>query len=79
MKKYPPELKISELQITQADFLKSYNLNMPAQFPRASTSLLNKFKEEHSSLFKHGEMWSLDLHRKKLIEWLPRNGGVVQS
>jgi uncharacterized membrane-anchored protein YhcB (DUF1043 family) len=77
MKKYPAELKISEMQITQADFLKSYNQNMPSSFPRASASLLNKFREEHQSLFKHGDMWSLDLHRKKVIEWLPRNGGVL--
>jgi hypothetical protein len=77
MGKYPPELKLSELQITQAEFLKSYNANMPAQFPRATISLLNKFKLDHTSLFRHGDLWSLDLHRKKLIEWLPRNGGVV--
>ncbi len=76
MAKYPPELKISEMQISQAQFLKSYNLNMPPSFPRASTSLLNRFKREHESLFKHGDSWSLDLHRKKLIEWLPRNLSV---
>ena len=77
MAKRPPELKISEMQISQADFLKSYNENMPPTFPRASTALLNKFRGEHLGLFKHGDMWSLDLHRKKLIEWLPRNGGVM--
>jgi hypothetical protein len=77
MSKYPPELKVSEMQITQAEFLKSYNQNMPSSFPRATNTLLTKFREQHASLFKHGESWSLDLHRKKLIEWLPRNGGVV--
>lgn len=77
MGKYPPELKISEHPISQADFLKSYNKNMPPSFPRASTALLNRFKEEHASLFKHGDMWSLDQHRKKVIEWLPRNGGIA--
>ncbi len=77
MKKYPQELKISEMQITRADFLKSYNQNIPATFPQASTPLLNKFREQHESLFKHGDMWSLDLHRKKLIEWLPRNCGAA--
>ena len=76
MAKGIPQLKISEMQISRRDFLKSYNQNMPATFPRATTPLLNKFREEHASLFKHGDMWSLDIHRKKLIEWLPQNGGV---
>lgn len=79
MAKRPPEPKISEMQISRADFLKSYNQNMPPQFPRASTLLLNKFRAEHTTLFKHGDMWSLDLHRKKLIEWLPRNGGIIEQ
>lgn len=72
MAKRTPEIKIYEMQISLADFLKSYNQNMPPSFPRASTALLNQFREEHASLFKHGDMWSLDLHRKKVIEWLPR-------
>lgn len=76
MAKRAPELKIYEMQISRADFLKSYNQNMPPTFPRATTSLLNRFREEHATLFKHGDMWSLDLHRKKLIEWLPQNGGA---
>ncbi len=76
MAKRPPDPKLYEMQISQSDFLKSYNENMPASFPRASTTLLNKFREQHTGLFKHGDMWSLDLHRKKLIEWLPRNGGL---
>ncbi len=61
------------MQISIGDFLKSYNQNMPVTFPRATLSLLNRFREAHTTLFKHGDLWSLDLHRKKLIEWLPRN------
>lgn len=76
MAKYPPELKANEDLIPLADFLKSYNQNMPPQFPRASASLLQKFKETYPMLFKHGDLWSLDRHRKKVIEWLPLNGGI---
>lgn len=71
--KKPPELKISEMQITQGEFLRSFNQHMPAAFPRATMALLNRFREAHTALFKHGDMWSLDLHRKKVMDWLPRN------
>lgn len=73
MKKYAEELKISEAQIPLSDFMKSYNDNIPTGFPHATVLLLKKFKELHVSLFKHGELWSLDQHRKKLMDWLPRN------
>jgi hypothetical protein len=73
MKKYAEELKISEAQVSLPDFMKSYNENIPQGFPHATTPLLKKFKDLHATLFKHGDMWSLDQHRKKLMDWLPRN------
>lgn len=66
------ESKASEMEVSLPDFLESYNQNMPASFPRASIALLNKFKEMHAALFTHGDLWSLDKHRKKLIDWLPQ-------
>ena len=71
MKKYGEELKISEKRMTLADFLKSYNKTLPEGFPRASTALLKKYKETHPLFFKHGDSWSLDEHRKKIVDWLP--------
>ncbi|MEJ0053273.1 MAG: hypothetical protein WDN10_00900 [bacterium] len=76
MRKYGEEAKISEMLVPLADFLKSYNRDMPESFPRATTALLRKFKESNASLFKHGDLWSLDLHRKKIIDWLPRESAV---
>ncbi len=73
MKVSPKKPHISETQTTLAEFLKFYNKNIPEGFPHASESLLKKFKEEHASFFKHGEMWSLDEHRKKIMDWLPLN------
>jgi hypothetical protein len=79
MSKRPPAPKTHELPITLNEFLKWYNQNMPENFPRATISLLNRFREEHSSLFKRGDSWSLDLHRKKIMDWLPRNGGIMKQ
>ncbi len=74
MKNSKPKIKEYEMQISISDFLKSYNKNMPATFPRATLSLLNSFRETHTTIFKHGDLWSLDQHRKKLMDWIPRNG-----
>ena len=74
MKKYGEELKVSEERTSLADFLKSYNKNLPQGFPRASAVLLKSFKETHPLFFKHGNLWSLDEHRKKIIDWLPPRG-----
>ncbi len=76
MKKHLKELEESQIQISLLDFLKSYNQNMPPNFPRVSTALLQKFKDTHSILFKHGDLWSIDQHRKKIIDWLPLNSDV---
>ena len=67
------------MQISLLDFLASYNKNMPASFPRASVALLEKFKESHIALFTHGETWSLDIHRKKVMDWLPRNAVATRG
>ena len=60
----------SEKTRSLADFLKSYNENLPLAFPRASTTLLKEFRGTHESLFKTNDIWSLDLHRKKVMDWL---------
>jgi hypothetical protein len=77
MKKYAEELKISQIHISLSDFLESYNENIPDDFPHATVALLKKFKDMHAMLFKHGDSWSLDQHRKKLIDWLPQNSKTL--
>ena len=76
MKKYGDEMKVNEMPITLSEFLGSFNRNMPPSFPRATTSLLKKFQTEHPTLFKRGDTWSLDQHRKKVMDWLPRNSEI---
>ena len=73
MKISPKKPLPSEAQISIEEFLKSYNETIPTSFPKASVALLQRYKEEHEALFKHGESWSLDLHRKKIMDWLPQN------
>jgi hypothetical protein len=60
----------SEKKRPLADFLASYNENLPLAFPRASVALLKEFKSAHTSLFPHGNEWSLDQHRRKVMDWL---------
>ncbi|MEK7086261.1 MAG: hypothetical protein AAB709_00140 [Patescibacteria group bacterium] len=60
----------SEKKRTLPDFLKSYNENLPLAFPHASPALLREFKTAHSGLFATGSGWSLDQHRRKVMDWL---------
>ncbi len=73
LKKPEKETHSSLIEITLAEFLTSYNKNMPESFPRVTTVLLLRFKELHPALFKNSDSWTLDQHRKKVFEWLPRN------
>ncbi len=66
------ETNTSEVLMPLGEFLEKYNANVPASFPQASVALLRQFKESHPALFKHGELWSLDQHRKKFMDWVPR-------
>jgi len=64
----------SEQSHSLADFLNVYNENLSPAFPRASIALLKEFKNTHQNLFKSNGVWSLDLHRKKVMDWLhPRS------
>lgn len=61
----------SELKVSTGDFVKRYNTGLPEGFPRASRALLREYQEQYPSQFKPDGMWSLDLHRKKFMDWLP--------
>ncbi|HEX7651129.1 MAG TPA: hypothetical protein VF439_00225 [Candidatus Paceibacterota bacterium] len=61
----------SERQLTSGVFLRAYNENLPAGFPQASAAYMKEFRKAYPSLFKQENAWSLDQHRKKLMDWLP--------
>lgn len=62
-----------EILLSDTEFLASFNKNMPTGYPHLTVALLNKFKEVHPSLFKGKGLWTLDQHRKRIINWLPQN------
>ena len=61
----------SEKMRSLTDFLALYNKGLPRGFPRASRPLLERYKRSFSFQFKADGLWSLDQHRKKLMDWLP--------
>jgi hypothetical protein len=75
MKPFDTDREQSERIRTMDDFLASYNQNLPTAFPRASKELLQEFKKINADLFKTGNNWSLNLHRKKVMDWLPAHSG----
>jgi hypothetical protein len=60
----------SEEQHSLAEFLTLYNESLPLTFPRASTTLLTEFRSTHPDVFKSHDTWSLELHRKRVMDWL---------
>ncbi|MBI3075017.1 MAG: hypothetical protein HYY92_02275 [Parcubacteria group bacterium] len=68
MKHEGPDMNLVAMGV--ADFVKYYNENIPEAFPRVSLALLEKFRTAHPSLFKNENEWSIDKHRKKLMDWL---------
>ncbi len=63
----------SEQKRTLAEFLELYNASLPVHFPRASAALLTCYRENYPSQFKRDGLWSLDLHRKRIMDWLPEH------
>lgn len=61
----------SEEKHSLASFLAAYNAGLPAGFPRASAPLLETFRKAYPTHFKGVRCWSLDVHRKKVMDWLP--------
>lgn len=70
MKKPDADRQRSEEKRSLGEFLDLYNKGLPMEFPRATAELLTIYKDQYPSKFKDG-FWSLDLHRKKFMDWLP--------
>jgi len=62
----------SERKLSFSQFLATYNEELPSAFPRASAPSLKAFSKSHPELFRNGSTWSLDQHRKRVMDWLPR-------
>lgn len=70
MKRKNDPLEKNLLYTTAEAFLENYNKSIPASFPQAAADALIKFQAANPSLFKKNNMWSIDRHRKRLMDWL---------
>ena len=61
----------SEEQRSINDFCGEYNKDLPASFTPVSVSLLTEYRRSHPEAFRNGGNWTLDQHRKKIMDWLP--------
>ncbi len=71
MKRRDPILEQNQAKTTLAVFLEAYNKSVPESFPKATIKSVKAFQALHPTLFKSGNQWSIELHRKKLMDWLP--------
>ena len=64
--------EFNEAFTTIAAFLEYYNKNIPSSYPRATLEALFAFRDHYKGLFEAGpDKWSIDKHRKRLMDWLP--------
>ena len=71
------DLEFNQIRTTLPIFMEFYNKTTPVSFPRVSIKILKKFQELHPMLFRGGDEWSIDRHRKKVMDWLPSHIGVL--
>ncbi len=73
MRRKYAELEKNQIMTSQAIFIEMYNKNIPATYPQATIKNLNKFRAQNASLFANANEWSIDKHRKKVMDWLSVN------
>lgn len=66
------EKERSERKRSAEEFIKSYNKNLPARFTKATMEHVRAFQKAYPALFDGKQSWSLDRHRKKFMDWLPK-------
>lgn len=52
------------------DFAEYYNKNIPISYSKVTVDDLIEFKQTHQSLFVGDGNWTIDKHRKKLMDWI---------
>jgi hypothetical protein len=64
--------EFNEAYTTISVFIEYYNKNVPSIYPKATEDSLAAFRVAYPGLFeKGGDKWSIDKHRKRLMDWLP--------
>ena len=64
------EFEQNQVVTSLAVFIENYNKSIPEDFPRATNKALKEFQIKHPILFKKSDEWSIEKHRKKLMDWL---------
>ncbi len=64
------ELNSNQIGTPLVIFMESYNNSIPVGFLHPSVKILKIFQARHPMLFKNGDEWSIDKHRKRLMDWL---------
>ena len=63
------ELDLNLVEMDTKKFKDDYNRSIPDSFPRVTVGILNIFQETYPSLFKRNKLWTIDKHRKKVMDW----------
>ena len=71
MRRKDDELKLNQNATTLVVFMESYNKSLPSNFSPVSAKELKEFQASCPPLFKNKDEWSIDKHRKRLMDWLP--------
>ena len=70
------ELQPYQIRTSLLIFMESYKKSIPVNFPHPSVKILKIFKALHPMLFKNGDEWSIERHRKRLMDWLPSYSAI---
>ncbi len=82
-------LELNQARTSLPVFMESYNKSIPVNFPHVSIEILKQFQALHPSLFsarggsafggKNDDKWSIDRHRKRVMDWLPSQSPVFRK
>ncbi len=71
LKRKKGELEPYQIGTTLLAFMETYNKSIPVAFPHPSVKILKTFQALHPMLFRGNDEWSMERHRKRLMDWLP--------
>lgn len=68
---YKQEQAVNLAEMETENFIDYYNQNIPDSFPKATKEALAQFQVSHTALFADSKLWTIDKHRRRLMDWLP--------
>jgi hypothetical protein len=74
---YKQEQEKNFIETSLNTFIQYYNQNIPESFPQATVAALEQFQATHAVLFDDKKTWTIDKHRRRVMDWLPSYNKVV--